>query len=169
MSMRTIPFPLFGLSIAKDIARICELFNGFNPNLNFTVDTFENEIPHFLDIEIADDGLTIYHKNTHMDFTSYTKWSHKIAWIRSLVNRAKSICSPNYFKSSQLSLIRRFISWNGFPKHIGESILQKTPHPSHDRPAPLPPAVASNNKTLIYLQLPYLGKKGEQLVANCIC
>ena len=39
-------------------------FNSFNKNLKFTVDTFENCFPHFLDIDICPNGLGIYHKNT---------------------------------------------------------------------------------------------------------
>ena len=46
MNIGPIPFPLYGLSIPKDIAHICELFNGFHPNLKFTVDTFEKFSGH---------------------------------------------------------------------------------------------------------------------------
>ena len=33
-----------------------DVLNNFDKNLNFTVDTFDNVVPHFLDIEIHPDG-----------------------------------------------------------------------------------------------------------------
>ena len=33
-----------------------DALNNFDKNLNFTVDTFDNVVPHFLDIEIHPDG-----------------------------------------------------------------------------------------------------------------
>ena len=72
-----------------DITHIHNLFNKFDKNLRFTVDRFENEVPHFLDIKISLLGLTIYRKNTHtgqyINFESYTPWNYKISWIQSLV------------------------------------------------------------------------------------
>ena len=72
-----------------DIQHIHNLFHKFDKNLRFTVDYFENEAPHFLDIKICPPGLTIYRKNTHtgqyINFESYTPWNYKISWIQSLV------------------------------------------------------------------------------------
>ena len=34
-----------------DISYVLNKFNGFDNNLKFTIDTFENSVPHFLDIE----------------------------------------------------------------------------------------------------------------------
>ena len=49
----------------KDIDIVLNRFNNsFNKNLKFTVDTFENCVPHFLDIQICPNGLGIHHKNT---------------------------------------------------------------------------------------------------------
>ena len=52
----------------KDIDIVLNKFSSFNKNLKFTVDTFENCVPHFLDIEIYPNGLGIYHKK-------YRNWS----------------------------------------------------------------------------------------------
>ena len=43
---------------------IQDIFHNFDKNLNFTVDTFDNVVPHFPDIEIHPDGLIIYCKDT---------------------------------------------------------------------------------------------------------
>ena len=39
--------------------------NSFDKNLKFTVDLFDNVVPHFLDIGIHPDGLSIYCKDTN--------------------------------------------------------------------------------------------------------
>ena len=41
------------LAKSQDIDKVLKAFNGFDKNLKFTVDKFENETPHFLDLEIA--------------------------------------------------------------------------------------------------------------------
>ena len=37
-------------------------FNEFDKNLGFTVDIFQNEVPHFLDLELSPDRITISKK-----------------------------------------------------------------------------------------------------------
>ena len=37
----------------RDINYVLNQLNIFDKNLNFTIDTFENSVPHFLDIEIC--------------------------------------------------------------------------------------------------------------------
>ena len=39
-------------------------FNSFDKNLKFTINTFENSGPHFLDNEICPNGLAISHEHT---------------------------------------------------------------------------------------------------------
>ena len=48
-----------------DIPHIHNLFNKYDKNLRFTVDRFENEVPHFLYIKTSPLGLPIYQKNTN--------------------------------------------------------------------------------------------------------
>ena len=62
----------------KDIDIVLNKFNSSMQNLKFTVDTFENCVSHFLDIEICPNGLGIYHKNTqtgqYTNINSFTLW-----------------------------------------------------------------------------------------------
>ena len=99
--------------------QIDEIMQEFYKNLKFTVDKFENSVPHFLDLEIHPDGVSIYRKDTHtaqfVNYNSYTKFNHKVAWMRSLVTRAKQLCSPNKLKE-EMKNIRKFASYNGFPR-----------------------------------------------------
>ena len=102
----------------EDVDEVLQKFNAYHPNLEFTVDRFENCVPHFLDLEIHRSGISIYRKDTHTaqftHYSSFTKWGHKIAWIRSLVNWAKRLCEPSKL-SQEIAKIKRFAAYNGFP------------------------------------------------------
>ena len=67
----------------KDICCIQNLLNNFDPNFCFTVDLFQNEVPHFLDFELSTDGISIFRKNTntglYTHFSSYVPWTHRTA------------------------------------------------------------------------------------------
>ena len=41
----------------EDVRRTQNLLNNFGLNLRFTVDLFQNEVPHFLDLELSPDGI----------------------------------------------------------------------------------------------------------------
>ena len=40
-------------------------FNGFDKNVKFTIDKFDNETTDFLDLEICPNGLAIVRKNNY--------------------------------------------------------------------------------------------------------
>ena len=46
-----------------------DALNSFEKNLNFTFDTFDNVVSHFLDTEIHRDGLSICCRDTTQDNT----------------------------------------------------------------------------------------------------
>ena len=149
----------------SDVAKVHKLINKFDKSIQFTIDKFENEIPHFLDLEISPDGLSIFRKDTntgqYTNFNSYEAWKFKTAWIRSLVNRAKRICSDGKLKQ-ELSKIRKFASWNSFPCKISNTIIKSTlervdrPHENNQEP--------NENETVIWFKLPYFGDQSKQLV-----
>ena len=57
--------------------------------------------------------------------------------------------------------ISRYLSWNGFPKHIRKSILNRLKSNA--------PREQSDEELIkIYFRVPYAGIKGEQLVKSCI-
>ena len=49
----------------KDIGRINQALNKFEKNFCFTVDKFGDAVPHFLDLELRDDGIALYTKPTN--------------------------------------------------------------------------------------------------------
>ena len=122
-----------------DASRIHKLLNGFDKYLKFTIDLFENEVTHFLDLEISPDGISIYRKDTntglYVNYTSFVPWSHRTACISSLVTRALKICSIKEL-SKGLNLIKKFAYWNDFPKYIFNSISRKTLQAHQDQSEP---------------------------------
>ena len=154
----------------QDVSRIHKLLNGFNQNLKFTVDLFENEVPHFLDLEMLPDGISIYRKDTntglYVSYTSFVPWTHRTAWIRSLLTSALKICSSNKL-SQELKLIKRFASWNDFPKYIVNSIFCKTLWAQQDKGEPNLTAKQKEH-VMIYFRFRYYGDKGFQLLKSCI-
>ena len=59
---------------AENVSHVHKALNKFDNNLRFTVDMFQNEVPHFLDLELSPDGITIFRKDTntglYVNFTS---------------------------------------------------------------------------------------------------
>ena len=146
-----------------DIQRVKTEFEKFDKNLIFTYESFEETLPHFLDIEIHNDGLKIYRKETftghYTNFNSFVPWRYRVSWIRSLVSRAKRICDKKYLPD-ELKKIRTFAAWNNFPGKVRNSLERRfcTDKPSNDEPE------TEESGIDIWLKLPYIGPKGEILV-----
>ena len=85
--------------------RIQNLLNNFDPDLLFTVDLFQNDIPHFLDLELSPDGISVLRKKTNTGL--YTNFSSYV---------------PNNL-SSKIIFIKKLASWNGFPRSAVISII----------------------------------------------
>ena len=130
------------------------MFNSFYKYIGFTVDRFENEVPHFL----ISKGFTIHHKNTHtgqyVHYGSFTSWNYKISWIRSLITKAKRICSVNLLPE-EINEIKKFTSWNGFPKSISPAINKRALNKSINNYH-----TDDDNDIIFYLNLPYIGTAG---------
>ena len=147
----------------NDIENVLNSFNSFHPNIQFTVDKFENCTPHFLDLEIHPDGISIYRKDTHTGqythYSSYCKWNYKIAWIRALIYRAIKLCDANKL-SEEFRSIKLFAAYNGYPKWVTNGIFRKcqqnTPRPERE-----------DDALNIYLTLPYCGRNGENIIKRC--
>ena len=44
----------------ENVKQIHDQLNKFDKNLRFTVDMFEDVVPHFLDLELSPDGISIF-------------------------------------------------------------------------------------------------------------
>ena len=82
------------------------------------VDTFLDDIVHFLDIKIDGNKTDVYRKETHtgqyVHFSSFKPWFRKTDWIICLVERTEKICSNKKLFENQLSKIKSFMSSNVF-------------------------------------------------------
>ena len=98
-----------------------------------------SQVPHFLNLEMSLDGILIYRKDTntglHVIYTSFVPWTHRNAWIRSLVTRAFKICSYNEM-SHELKLIKNFATSNNFPKYTVNNIFCRTIQTHKDKSEP---------------------------------
>ena len=103
-----------------------DALNNFDKNLNFTVDTFDNVVPHFLDTEIHPNCLSTYCKDTntgqYTHCNSYFPWRYKTSSIFFLVHQAVNIYDK-YRLHAELTGIKDLIAWSGFPKRIGDAII----------------------------------------------
>ena len=150
----------------ENVDNIMKAFNKFHKNLEFTVDKFTNCVPHFLDLEIHREGISIFRKETHtaqyVNYDSYTKWNHKVAWIRSLFTRAKKLCSPGNIKK-EIANIKRFASYNGFPKWMVNKEVERYQHQQPQKEK----KENDEDSTTLFMFLPYIGKESEYIVKRC--
>ena len=153
----------------NDIERVHQALNKFDKNLHFTVDRFDDVVPHYLDLELCDDGIALYKKSTntglYVNYNSNVLWTFRVSWIRSLATRAKNICSPVHLKS-ELENIKSYASWNNFPKHATNNIMKKvinktTSDDGSNQPEQSP-------VINIWFRLPSCGDKSVQLANSCI-
>ena len=113
----------------KDINYIYKRLNSFDKKIKFTVDTFPDRKVYFLDIKVDKNYTDIYYKDTHTrqytSFHSQIPWHLKTAWIKALFYHAKKICSSKQAFQQQINHIKTLLSWNAYPKHVCNSIINK--------------------------------------------
>ena len=124
---------------------------------------------HFLDIKIDKNHTDIYYKETHTgqytSFHSQTPWHLKTAWIKTLFHRANKIYSSKEAFQQQINHIKTLMSWNAYPKYVRNSDINRLKSNVNRNDN------INNNKDyrkVIWINLPYLGKKGEQLTNSLI-
>ena len=99
--------------------------------------------------------------------TSQVFWTYRTSWIKTLVTRASRICAPNKL-SSEINIIKRFASWNDFPKSVVNSIISKTLNTPSNNEGPNINITAKSNEITIYFRFPYYGDKGFSLFKPCV-
>ena len=127
---------------------------------------FQNKVPHFLDLELSPDGISIFRKDTntglYVNFTSFVPWTYLTSWIKTLVTRASRVCAPNKL-SSEINIIKRFASWKDFPKSVVNSITNETVNTPSKNEGPNINNTEKSNEITIYFRFPYYGDKGFSL------
>ena len=156
------------LVVAKveDIDSIMKQFNSFDKSIQFTIERFDNDIVHFLDIKNNGSETDLYYKTTHTrqrcNFSSQTPGNSKISGIKALNNRPTKICISNKLLNDQINRIRTFMSWNSYPKYVRNSIIKRLQQKET--------AVQNDDEMAIkiWICLPYLGNKDEEFVKTCM-
>ena len=160
------------LTKPSDIPYIFAKFNSFHPSIQFTIDDFNDNDIHFLDIQTHSSGTSVYRKPTHtgqyQHISSFSPWSRKVAWLRALVNRAYKICSTETLLKDELQHIQNFISWNGFPRKLSLKLIEQFKPPvqtpiDHETQVDNSHMGTNNNDPKIWIPLPYIGKYGTRL------
>ena len=153
-----------------DINYIHKRLNSFDKNIKFTVDTLPDGNVHFWDIKVDKNHTDIYYKHTRIgkyaSSHSQTPARLKTAWIKALFHRANKICSSKQAFQQQINHIKTLMSWNAYPKYVRSSIINRLKSNVNRNDN-----INNNNKDdrkVIWINLPYLGKKGEQLTNSLI-
>ena len=147
--------------------------NKFDKNLKFTVDTLEDGLVHFLDLDISGAGIDIFRKNTntgqYTQFSSFESWGRKTAWVKAVFARARIICTNTNLLNKQISKIISFMLWNEFHARTRKALINRL-EPKHDSNTSINFSKENpdDNRPNVWLRLPYLGTKGEQLGKLCI-
>ena len=112
----------------EDIDPIFKELNSHNKSIKLLTDGFTNEDVNFLDIKIHQNNTDIFHEDTHtgqyINYRSETPWKLKISWVKALYHRAHKICSDKQSLNKQVSQIKTFILWNGYPKQVRNSVIK---------------------------------------------
>ena len=86
----------------------------------------------------------------------------KTSWISSLVHRAVNICDKNRLQV-ELTRIKNQIAWNGFPKRIGDAIINNKLKGLNVNNIN---STTNNDLETIWIKIPYLGDKRDQLLKS---
>ena len=149
---------------------VLKKFNSFHSSLNFTCDQSQDEV-HFLDIKIDRNKTDIYRKDTHtgqyVHFTSFEPWYRKTAWAKCLIERTERICSNKQLLDGQISKIKSFMSWNGYPRYVRNNIISKLKERKKNlSKQDFSPETEDTSK--IWFRVPYIGPIGEKFAKQCI-
>ena len=120
---------------------------------------------HFLDIKIHQNNTDIFYKDTHagqcINHHSQISRKLKTSWVKSLSHRAHKICSNKQSLNKQVSQLKTFMSWNGYPKRDRNSAI-KWLEINRSRAR----STDDDEREKIWLDLPGNGKQGEQLAPS---
>ena len=128
---------------------------------------------HFLVIKVSVDGTDIYRKETHTGqythFSSFEPFPRKTAWVKSLFHCAFMICSNKMYFNNQIEMIKSFMSWNGYPISIRNFLIRKlkTKYENCSTSNSNADSQTGENIAKVWIKIPYLGKRGENIIKSC--
>ena len=81
----------------------------------------------------------------------------KTSWIKALYHSTHKIYSSKQSLNKQISQIKTYMSWNGYPKRVRNSVIKRL-EKKRSRPR-----LTDDDRKKIWLNLPYNEKLGEKL------
>ena len=151
----------------RDVKDILNVLNTSHSAITYTYESEQNNSLPFLDVLCTrrPDGsvrTSIFRKRTwtglYTHFYSFVPRCHKVAMVKSLLVRAKRICSPECFQN-ELEFIRKVLLDNGYPPFFIDRFLIL----SEDLVKPIGP-----EKKPIILKLPFIGEKSASFVRRTV-
>ena len=109
-----------------DAELLLNKFNESHPNIKFTLEHEENGRIHFLDVMINRSGngsikRSVYRKSfwnkQYLHFRSSVPVKYKIGLLKTLIDRAKKICSEDLLET-ELNNVKEDLSNNGYPGYF---------------------------------------------------
>ena len=146
--------------IANSHNDFTELFNHFNschPNIKVTKELEVNRSLPFLDVLVTacQDGTVktaIFRKKTwtglYLNYHSHVPKQYKIGLIKTLIFRARKICSPDTL-SEELNTIKCTLIQNSYPVQLLQRYMDQTP----------PPKPYGPQRKTVFLKLSFISDK----------
>ena len=106
------------------------------------------------------------HSGQYTHFFSSETFSRKTSWKKSLFYGAFRICSTKKRFENQVNTLKSFMSWNGCPNSIKNYLINKLEYNDKSVLTQNPPN--DENLPKVGIGVPYLGKRGENLVNSCL-
>ena len=139
---------------------ILEELNRIHKQIEFTAEKEENGEINFLDCMCYRDQenkvqTKVYKKPTHTgqygNYNSNQPYWVKISTIKTLVNRAKSICTTEKDFELELKYIKNIIKLNDFPSNVIDKVIHETLNNTHHNND----NKRENNENEIIMHIPY--------------
>ena len=164
---------------------ILSVLNGFNNNIEFTVEEENDGVLPFLDVLICrnDNSIetTVYRKSTNNDI--YLNWNAfapdtwKRGTLKTLVERAYIVCSTEDFLDKELKYLEKvFHENNNYPKYVIKQILQQSYDEHKEQELDMTKTNLNLNDVVEkknvheekqhLLLVPYQGKKGDFVIKS---
>ena len=142
----------------ENVTQVHKAHNKCDKNLRFTVDILQNKAPHFLDLELSPEGITIFRKDTntglYVNFASFAPWAYYTSCIRRLAKHVSVFAQQIncHLKSTSLKDLLINKTLNTLSITVSSNDASET-----------------NNGVTIYFCAPYYGNKGCSLNKAYIC
>ncbi|XP_050299707.1 uncharacterized protein LOC126738416 [Anthonomus grandis grandis] len=136
--------------------------NSFRPTIKFTMETEKDSALPFLDVLVKKVGgnlrTSVYRKPTHTGQYLHYESNHpattKVGIIRSLYNRARTICRNDEDLKTEVDTIYKDLQQNGYPKKLISRTIQRT------RPNQIRDEATTTTRLL---PIPYIRGTSEQI------